>query len=329
VARCVEALSAQDDDRGTGPGVALTPLGRRVSDHRVDYEHVRVAFDRELRTATITVSGPASCPASSDALVAEGSDGWMMRCARELDDAVLHLRFNEPEVATIVFKTEGDAAALRTYEALVDSHRGHWFARELMLLWKRVLKRVDLTSRSLVTLVEPGACFVGTLAELVFAADRSYMLEGALAGDARPPAALTLSVSNFGWYPMSNGLTRLETRFLGSPECVERVRDAIGLPLDARDAEDRGLVTFAPDDIDWEDEIRVFLEQRAGFSPDALTGMEANLRFAGPETMETKIFGRLTAWQNWIFQRANAVGEEGALKRYGSGKKAAFDTSRV
>jgi benzoyl-CoA-dihydrodiol lyase len=211
----------------------------------------------------------------------------------------------------------------------LDANRDHWLTREIRGLWKRVLKRIDLTSRSLVALIEPGSCFAGTLAELAFASDRSYMLIGKLHGDNKPPATLALADVNFGAYPMSNGLSRLASRFLADPSDLDEAKGEIGKMLDAQAAEDLGLVTFALDDIDWDDEIRVFLEERASFSPDGLTGLEANLRFGGPETMESKIFARLTAWQNWIFQRPNAVGEEGALKRYGSGHKPAFDTKRV
>jgi benzoyl-CoA-dihydrodiol lyase len=229
----------------------------------------------------------------------------------------------------IVFKSEGDSKAVLAYDDFLDRHKDHWLAREIRLKWKRVLKRVDLTSRTLVTLVEPGSCFAGTLAELIFAADRAYMLIGARDGDNRPPAAIAVGQANFGPYPMANGLSRLDSRFLADRGEVEAARKTIGTMLDAKAAEEAGMITAALDDIDWQDEIRVFLEERSSFSPDALTGMEANLRFGGPETMESKIFARLTAWQNWIFQRPNAVGEEGALKRYGSGQKAAFDTKRV
>jgi benzoyl-CoA-dihydrodiol lyase len=252
-----------------------------------------------------------------------------LRLARELDDAILDIRANELDVAAIVFTSSGDPAQVLAYERFLDANRNHWLAREIAGLWKRVLKRIDLTSRTLVALVEPGSCFAGTLAEMVFAADRSYMLIGKRAGDNRPAAALTLSDGNFGAYPMPNALSRLASRFLAHPADLDAARAKIGDMIDAVTAQDLGLVTVALDDIDWEDEIRVFLEERASFSPDALTGLEANLRFAGPETMETKIFARLTAWQNWIFQRPNAVGEEGALKRYGSGQKPAFDTTRV
>ena len=219
--------------------------------------------------------------------------------------------------------------AVLDHDAFLDAHAGHWLAREIRLKWRRVLKRIDLTSRSLVALIEPGSCFAGTLAEIAFAADRSYMRIGTVDGDNRAPAAITLGAVNFGALSMCNGLSRLATRFLGEPAQLEKARGEIGVPLDAEAAQARGLVTFALDELDWEDEIRVFLEERASFSPDSLTGLEANLRFAGPETMETKIFGRLTAWQNWIFQRPNAVGETGALGRYGTGRKPQFDTKRV
>jgi benzoyl-CoA-dihydrodiol lyase len=228
-----------------------------------------------------------------------------------------------------VFKSAGDSAGVLAYEKFLDGNKDHWLAREIRHLWKRVIKRIDLTSRSLVTLIEPGSCFAGTLAELPFASDRSYMLIGTREGDNEPAASIALSEANFGAYPMSNGLTRLASRFLASPSDVEAAKAERGKMLKAERAQELGLVTFALDSIDWDDEVRVFLEERASFSPDALTGMEANLRFAGPETMESKIFARLTAWQNWIFQRPNAIGEDGALKRYGSGQKPAFDTRRV
>jgi benzoyl-CoA-dihydrodiol lyase len=216
-----------------------------------------------------------------------------------------------------------------SYDSFLHTNRDYWLANEILHYWKRVLKRIDVTSRTLVALVEPGSCFAGTLAELVLAADRSYMLVGEKEGDNRGPATMVLHEVNFGAYPMSHGLTRLRQRLLADPADLDKAREKIGAPLEGDDAESLGLVTFALDDIDWEDEIRVFLEGRASFSPDSLTGMEANLRFVGPETMESKIFARLTAWQNWIFQRPNAVGEEGALRRYGTGQKANFDIQRV
>jgi len=315
---------------GTLGGIALTPLAPGVSDSRRDYRYVAVVFDRDARLATIVLRGPADPPpASTDEMVARGASFWPLQLARELDDAILDIRFNELDVAAIVFKLEGDARAVLDHDAFLDAHAAHWLAREIRLKWRRVLKRIDLTARSLVALLEPGSCFAGTLAEIAFAADRSYMRIGTIDGDNRAPAAITLGAVNFGALTMCNGLSRLATRFLGEPAMVEAARGGIGTPLEAEAAQAAGLVTFALDELDWEDEIRVFLEERASFSPDGLTGLEANLRFAGPETMETKIFGRLTAWQNWIFQRPNAVGESGALGRYGTGRKPQFDTKRV
>ena len=259
----------------------------------------------------------------------QGDQFWPLRVARELDDAILELRLNELEMGTIVFKSEGDSGQVLAYDAFLAALTDDWLAREIRNYWKRVLKRIDVTSRSLVATVEPGSCFAGTLAEIVFACDRSFMFQGTRKGDNRGVATLMLAEQNFGAYPMSNGLTRLQTRFLGEPESVDAAHKVVGSSLDAAACEDLGLVTTAFDEIDWDDEVRIFLEERASFSADGLTGMEANLRFPGPETMETKIFGRLTAWQNWIFQRPNAVGAHGALKRYGTGVKADFDKTRV
>src|SRR5205807_1712069 len=313
-----------------GQGVALEPLKRERTASAVEYSTLSVELRRSERLASIHVRGPEHAPpASLDAMVELGAQFWPLRLARELDDAVLDLRLNELDTAAVVFTSSGDPALVLEYDRFLDAHKDHWLAREIKALWKRVLKRVDLTSRSLVALVEPGSCFAGTLAELVFASDRSYMLIGKRDGDNKPPATLALATVNFGAYPMSNGLSRLASRFLADPTDLDRAKAAAGETLDAEAAERLGLVTFALDDIDWEDEIRVFLEERASFSADGLTGLEANLRFGGPETMESKIFARLTAWQNWIFQRPNAVGEEGALKRYGTGQKPAFDTRRV
>jgi benzoyl-CoA-dihydrodiol lyase len=311
-------------------GVALKPLKRERSANTVKYGTLTVELQRAQRLAAVGIRGPETAPpASTDAMAEQGCEFWPLKLARELDDAILDIRANEPDVAAILFTCAGDPARVLAYDAFLDASSNHWLVREITALWKRVLKRVDLTSRSLVALIEPGSCFAGTLAELVFAADRSYMLIGKREGDNRPPAVLALGESNFGVYPMSNGLSRLASRFLGSPADLDAARQQIGDMIDADAAQHLGLVTAALDDIDWADEIRVFLEERASFSPDALTGLEANLRFAGPETMESKIFARLTAWQNWIFQRANAVGEAGALKRYGSGQKPLFDTTRV
>ena len=330
VAKRAREFAAKSTRPAGAKGIALTPLKRERTADGVEYEFVSVEFARRERLATITVRGPeAPPPASADAMVAQGADFWPLKLARELDDAILDIRANEFDTAALVFKSSGDPAQVLAYDAFLDANKDHWLAREIRGLWKRTLKRVDLTSRSLVALIEPGSCFAGTLAELVFATDRSYMLIGQLAGDNKPPATLSLAAVNFGAYPMSNGLSRLASRFLADPADLDRAKAEIGKPLDAEAAETLGLVTFALDDIDWEDEIRVFLEERASFSPDGLTGLEANLRFGGPETMESKIFARLTAWQNWIFQRPNAVGEEGALKRYGTGQKPVFDTRRV
>jgi benzoyl-CoA-dihydrodiol lyase len=314
-----------------GAGVALTPLAGNFTPDRREYKYVSVAFDRAARVAAIGLRGPDSPPPmSAEDMVSQGAAFWPLQIARELDDAILDIRVNELDVAAIVFKSDGDPRTVLDYDLFLDRQVRHWLAREIRLKWKRVLKRIDLTSRSLVALIEPGSCFAGTLAEIVFAADRSYMLVGRGAGDNRPPAGIILGDVNLsGTLAMSNGLDRLRTRFLGEPETHDRLRQAIGQVLDATAAQALGLVTFALDDIDWDDEIRVFLEERASFSPDSLTGLEANLRFGGPETMETKIFARLTAWQNWIFQRPNATGEAGALSRYGTGRKAEFDTTRT
>ncbi|MFZ1923259.1 MAG: 2,3-epoxybenzoyl-CoA dihydrolase [Xanthobacteraceae bacterium] len=323
-------LAAQSPRNGASTGIALTPLQRTFTADGVDYDSLTVAFDRTTRIATIMLRGPtAPPPASANALAALGADFWPLALARELDDAILNIRINELDVAAIVFKSSGDPAQVLAYDRFLDANKDHWLAREIRLLWKRVLKRVDLTSRSLVALIEPGSCFAGTLAELPFASDRSYMLAGSRDGDNKPPAVMALGDVNFGAYPMSTGLTRLQCRNLANPDALETAKAERGAMLDAGRALALGLITFAPDDIDWDDEVRVFLEERASFSPDALTGLEANLRFAGPETMESKIFARLTAWQNWIFQRPNAIGEEGALKRYGTGQKPVFDTRRV
>ncbi|WJR78943.1 2,3-epoxybenzoyl-CoA dihydrolase [Bradyrhizobium sp. NP1] len=326
----VKEFSSVSPRNATGQGIKLTPLARTIDDNGVRYGLVSVDIDREGRIATVAIKAPeAPPPADIDGMVKQGASFWSLQVARELDDAILHLRLNELGIAMIVFKSHGDPAQVLAHDAFMEQHKAHWLVNEIRHYWKRVLKRIDVTSRTLVTLVEPGSCFAGTLAELVFAADRSYMLIGSREGDNRPPPSIELTAMNFGPYPMSHGLTRLASRFQADPADLERARAAIGKPLDAEEAEELGLVTFALDDIDWDDEIRVFFEERASFSPDSLTGMEANLRFVGPETMESKIFARLTAWQNWIFQRPNAVGEDGALRRYGTGQKAQFDMTRV
>ena len=295
----------------------------------INYPHVQVSLDRAARAANITIRGPAGLPSDLRGIQDSGADFWPLAMARQLDDALLHLRLNEPTIGMLVFRSAGDPAEVLAANSLLEQYQSDWLVREIRLLLKRVLKRVDMMARSLITLIEPASCFAGTLAEIVFAADRSVMFSGAVAGDNRGPATLHLSALNFSAYPMGNGLSRLANRFYGEPETLEAAAGLIGSTLDAETAEQQGLVTFAYDDTDWDDEVRLILEERASFSPDALTGLEANLRFVGPETMETRIFGRLTAWQNWIFQRPNAVGEAGSLKRYGSGVRPDFSRERV
>ena len=330
VSERAKQFAAASRRAGSGKGIALTPLARSIDASGIRYGLVSVDINRVERIATITIKAPdAAPPADIDGMIAQGASFWPLQVARELDDAILHLRINELQIAMLLFKSHGDRANLVACDAFLETHKAHWLVNEIRQYWKRVLKRIDVTSRTLVTLVEPGSCFVGTLAELVFAADRSYMLIGSRQGDNRAPPNLELTAMNFGPYPMSHGLTRLQSRFQADPSDLDRAQAKIGEPIDAEEAEALGLVTFALDDIDWDDEIRVFLEERTSFSPDSLTGMEANLRFVGPETMESKIFSRLTAWQNWIFQRPNAVGEDGALRRYGTGQKAQFDMTRV
>jgi benzoyl-CoA-dihydrodiol lyase len=321
VAARARGFAARSDRPEGATGIALTPLQRSFSDEAVVYPHVRVALDRAARRATITVQGPRDLPTDLAGLHSEGAAFWPLAVARELDDALLHLRLNEPGLGLLVLRTEGDLAAVLAADALLEAHKADWLVREVRLLLKRVLKRVDLTARSLVALIEPDSCFAGTLAELAFAADRAVMREDG--------ARIALSALNFGAYPMSNGLTRLATRFLGEPDSVAGARAALGEALDSATADELGLITASFDAIDWENEVRLMLEERSSFSADALTAMEANLRFAGPETMETRIFGRLTAWQNWVFQRPNAVGPNGALQRYGSGQRPVFDPERV
>jgi benzoyl-CoA-dihydrodiol lyase len=325
-----QELAARSDRPSSAQGITLNPLERQFGPERLDYSHVHVTLDRPARRATLTVQAPkTTLPADLAGIHSAGDQFWLLLLARELDDAILHLRANEPDLGLIVLRSEGDSAAVLAADGLLEAHKADWLVREIRHYLKRTLKRLDLTSRSLVALIEPGSCFAGTLAELTFAADRSVMFAGKRSGDNRPAAALHLSPLNFGAYPMSNGLTRLQTRFLGEPDSIGRAERHSATALEAEAADELGLVTFAYDDTDWDDEVRMMLEERASFSPDALTGMEANLRFAGPETMETRIFGRLTAWQNWIFQRPNAVGETGALKRYGSGVQPDYNPQRV
>ena len=326
------AQFAAEMTKGDAPqGITLGDLDRSIDENgNVTYSLVEVAIDRDARSATITLKGPSEdAPADMAAFQAQGDRAYMLRLVREFEDAILHLRLNEMELGLWVFQTQGDPELLLAHEALLAANVDHWLANEVRQYWKRTLKRVDVTSRSLVAFVEHGSCYAGVLAELLWAVDRSYMMEDEFDGDNRPIATITLSPDNFGTYPMGNGLTRLETRFLGEADRVATLKDQIGTPMEASEADENGLVTMILDDIDWEDEVRIFLEERASFSPDAMTGMEANLRFAGPETMETRIFGRLTAWQNWIFNRPNAVGANGALQRYGSGVRGDYNMERV
>ena len=330
VAARAAALAEGSDRPADARGIVLPPLERTVNEDAIAYRHVQVALDRALGTATLTVAAPeAPPPAEPAAIHAAGADFWPLALARELDDAILHLRFNEPALGTWVLKTTGAAAHVAAADAALAANAGNWLVREITLYLKRTLKRLDVSARSLVALIEPGSCFAGTLLELALAADRSFMLDGTFDGSNEAPATVRLTAMNTGPLPMANGLSRLASRFLGDDVALAAAHDAAGADLDAEAAEALGLVTFIPDDIDWEDEVRIAIEARAAFSPDALSGMEASLRFAGPETLETKIFGRLSAWQNWIFQRPNTVGADGALKLYGSGVQPTFDRNRV
>src|ERR1700722_18770478 len=342
VAERAAALASASDRLPGGPAIELAPLAktRTASETatEITYAHVSAAIDPARAAAEITVTGPfAAAPASMADVYAQGAAFWSLAVARELDDLILDLRANETEIGTWVFRTAGSAEGVLAYdELLLANYDSDWLAREIVLYLKRTLKRLDVTSRSLIALIEPGSCFAGSLLELALAADRSYMLFGVFetvppnTGDAdAEPAAITVGPANLGPLPMGNGLTRLATRFLGDPDALAAAEKSAGSPLEAEEAERLGLVTFVPDDIDWDEEVRMAVEERASFSPDALTGLEANYRFAGPETVETKIFGRLAAWQNWIFYRPNASGPDGALRAYGTGRRADFDRKRV
>ncbi len=322
-------LAKLSDRPSDGTGVELAPLERVISETAMSYPYLEVSLDRAGRSATLKIQGPSRETKDLEDIKTQGVNFWPLAVLRALDDALLSLRFNEPELGTLIITSEGNAAKVEHDDQLLYEHQQDWFVREILLFAQRVFKRVDVTSRTTFAFVEQGSCFTGFLSDLLFAVDRSYMLDGQLEGDQRPAPKISLSKLNFGLLKMPNGLSRLETRFLGEPETLERLRGQIEKPLGADDALGAGLITFAPDSIDWEDEVRLLLEERASFSPDALTGMEANLRFAGPETLESKIFGRLSAWQNWIFQRPNAVGEDGALKLYGTGKRANYDRRRI
>ena len=323
-----QALADQATRRGSGEGVTLTPLNRTIDADGYHYSHVDVRFDRSRGFVTITVSAPDSgAPSGGDAMRAQGVDFWPLAMARELDDAILLLRTNEPELGLWVLETRGDGDKVLAYDAAMAAAADHWFVNEVLGMIRRTFARLDVSSRSMYAIVKPGSAFAGTLAELLFAADRGYMLE--LLSEPEKGPAIQLGEANFGLYPMVHGLGRLETRFLGNPERLADVRGLIGSAIPAGEAYDLGLVTFAPDDIDWEDEVRLAIDERAKLSPDALTGMEASLRFAGSETVWSKVFGRLSAWQNWIFIRPNAVGDNGALKLFGTGRRAEFDRKRV
>ena len=323
-----DKLAAQSDRPASEKGVALTPIQRNMQADRISYQNVTVEIDRAKRLGTFTVKAPTSAqPTDIAGILAAGAQWWPLQMVRELDDAILHMRTNELDIGTWLLKAVGDANAVLASDATLLNHKDHWFVRETIGHLRRTLARLDVSSRSIFAIVEQGTCFVGTLAELAFCADRTYML--ALPDDEANAPKIQLNEFNFGFYPMVNDQSRLARRFYEEVPAMEAARGAIGKALDADAALALGLVTAAPDDIDWEDELRMCLEERAAMSPDALTGLEANLRFASQENMLTRIFGRLTAWQNWIFQRPNAVGEKGALKVYGKGEKVQFDMNRV
>ena len=304
-------------------GVKLNPLPVESTADGREYKYVSLKLNRDKRFADLTVRGPeANLPATAEEILRLGDSFWPLQAYRELDDVLLHLRVNEPEIGLVCLRTEGEIDDLLALDKTLASQRDHWLIREIVLLMARVLRRLDLTAKSFFALIEPGSCFAGNLLELALASDRTFML------NADEKVEIAASELNAGALPMSNGLTRLQSRFLATPESVDEVLSHEGR-LDTEAAEEIGLVTFAPDDLDWEDEIRVAIEERTSLSPDALTGMEASLRFAGPETMDTKIYGRLTAWQNWIFQRPNAVGEHGALTNYGKPMQSQFDFKRT
>ena len=327
------AAAARSTRPTDAAGLALPPLEREETEHGIKYRHVEATFDREAGLLNLTVFGPeGDVPDTVERVHELGADFWPLAMTRELDDLILRLRANELELGTWVVRTKGAVEAALAFERVIAEYSGtDWLVNEIRHYFKRVLKRLDVTSRSLVALIEPGSCFAGALLELALACDRQYMLDGFMEDhdEEGEPAQIVLSASNFGTFPMGNGLSRLGSRFWGDDDSVAKLRQETDRRIEAAEAMTLGLVTDAPDDIDWEDEVRIMLEERASLSPDALTGMEANHRFVGPETMETRIFGRLTAWQNWIFVRPNASGEDGALRRYGTGRKAEFDRKRV
>jgi len=319
------------NDNSHKNGIKLGVLNKQIiTEDHIKYSTLELLIDRSNKNAKIIFNSPDKQNFENEEdILKQGDQFWLLRCARELDDILLHLRFNELDLGVIIFSSQGSLENVLHYDSLFHKYKSNWFLNEIKYLWNRTLKRIDLTSRSLVTLIEPGSCFAGFLTEIIFASDRSYMAEGIFDESNNPEAKIALTKSNFNFFKMSNGITRLETRFLSEPNTIKELEDLAGKELNSQTASENGLITFSFDDIDWEDEVRIFLEERSSFSPDSMTGLEANLRFAGPETMETKIFGRLTAWQNWIFQRPNAVGEEGALKKYGSGNRSKFNWERV
>ncbi len=330
VAERAAELAGRSNRPEGAAGVPLTPLGKTRDDDAITYSCVSAKLNRDAGSVDITIEGPQADP-PGDIAEARSADFWPLAVTRELDDLILDLRTNEAELGTWVFRTEGDPARVLAHDELLLASSGDWFASEVLHYLKRTLRRLDVTSRSLIAVIEPGSCFAGSLLELALAADRSFQLAGVFE-DEDPdaePATVTLGDINAGPLTMSNGLTRLQTRFWGDEAGYEAAGKRLGAALEAEDAADLGLITFAPDDIDWDEEIRIATEERASFSPDALTGLEANYRFAGPETMETKIFGRLSAWQNWIFNRPSASGADGALRRFGTGQRAVFDRKRV
>ena len=324
VARRAKELAAESDRPDSGPGITLGPLSPSIDGDTISYQYVKGVLDRAKRTCELTISAPDSPqPQSGNEYVKAGDQSWALRAIREFDDALLRLRLNEPEIGTVILRAVGDPEAVVAVDRVLHDNAAHWAVREIIGLIRRTLKRMDLTSRSFFALIEPGNAFAGTLFELALAADRAYMID-----HPDEDNTIRLSVMNGGALPMSNGLSRLQVRFLGEPDSVDAALEHDG-PFDAQKALAAGLIFSAPDDIDWDDEIRIAFEERAAMSPDAMTGMEASLRFAGPETMETKIFGRLSAWQNWIFQRPNAVGERGALTLYGKPERPEFNWQRT
>ncbi|MCY3963570.1 MAG: 2,3-epoxybenzoyl-CoA dihydrolase [Acidobacteria bacterium] len=326
--RALELAGSSDRPAATG-GADWLEVEPKLEADSIVYTALRIDFDRALGAARLTVLGPTEPPPADASQALAGSAAfWPLVLARELDDALLHLRLNETRIGQLVIESEGNLGAVAAFDPFLHREREHWFVREVLLYWKRVLKRLDLTARSVFTLIAPGSCFAGLLLELALASDRAYMFEGESEDGERAPY-IELGELNFGAFPTPNGLSRIETRFLGREDAIDSLRALIGTRLEAAEAAEAGLVTEILEDLDWDDEVRIALEERASFSPDALTAMEANLRFPGPETLESKIFGRLSAWQNWIFQRPNAVGEEGALRLYGTGRRPRFDRERI